>query len=576
MKMSIRIIPVILLALFSQFTATAQLGWRWVLGSVPELNAGGDIFGTVIDDSEYVIVSGNANSSSGYIVIGTDTVYNPGHIDQEIVMKLDSLGHIIWAKGSKDADTWPLDLATDHDGNIYSFGVYSRNDSCTFGSVTLLNPALSNMYYLVKYSPAGNVIWARNVLGNTRVSYTGAIGIDSLNRIYVTGAFDAPSVSLGSITLTNASPTGDTFDVFLAEYDVLGNVVNSTSFGGRRDDYTYAMVVTPTGTIYLNGGYASDTIVIGTTILSNIPPGTHPIRADFFAKFNGLGSVIWAKKLDHNLFPNAITCDNTERLYMTGGFDSTVMLGADTLVSSSPEDLFVAKFDSSGSAIWGRTAAGAGGSYGLSISADRCSNVWVSGAPGGSYMSIYFSGHPYIVPYGLDPSFVARYSTSGVFDTAFLYPSGADDKMFVVPDNKGAVYVSGDYKSAPMIFGADTLTGPPYMYEAWFVAKYKYDSLGCNPEFIPSLSTKEIKGVSNAVSIFPNPANEFVTIICDQGFPSNSLVRITDISGREIADYPIYGTSIDIGIGRLIPGIYQCIISREGNQTEVHKLVVMH
>jgi hypothetical protein len=128
-----------------------------------------------------------------------DTVFNYSHVAQQTIVKTDSMGHIKWARGSQATNTVPLGLATDHSGNVYAYGLYTGNYSCTFGSFTLLNPTLLHMYYLVKYSPAGNVIWAKNVLGNTRLVKLGSIGIDGANNIgYYQEALTTLLATLGS------------------------------------------------------------------------------------------------------------------------------------------------------------------------------------------------------------------------------------------------------------------------------------------------------------------------------------------------------------------------------------------
>ena len=114
------------------------------------------------------------------------------------------------------------------------------------------------------------------------------------------------------------------------------------------------------------------------------------------------------------------------------------------------------------------------------------------------------------------------------------------------------------------------------MSEELFIARYKYDSLGCNPEFLPSLNTKAEFGPQNKISVYPNPSNDRITINSNPAFPSNSTAQIADLSGRQIGVYPLSGNSVDIELGNLAPGVYLCIIRMQGNQFLVHKLVVMH
>jgi hypothetical protein len=91
------------------------------------------------------------------------------------------------------------------------------------------------------------------------------------------------------------------------------------------------------------------------------------------------------------------------------------------------------------------------------VSGDNCNNVWLAGGTSTTSTSINFSGHIIPIVPGWDPAFVARYSGSGSFDTAYMLASGGDDYLFVKADNKGGFFLGGDYNNSPLYFGSEYL-----------------------------------------------------------------------------------------------------------------------
>jgi len=469
----------ILAFIFSPFISTAQIGWQWGVSSAPGNNAGIETWTATVDDSGNVLSSGLVGNPTLYSVYGVDTLYNIGHNDQLILIKSDSNGNFLWVKGTQDANTWAYGVATDHSGNVYLLGSYYDSSICLFGTDTLYNPSNFCMYFLTKYSPTGNVIWAKNIVGNSRLRFLGAIGVDGAGNIYVSGGFNDSSVSIGGTTLVNMG----SFDVFVAKYDTLGNPVWAKSFGGIYDDFPQLMTVTPAGNIYISGPYFSSSMVIGIdTLTYTLSSGTYLPPMTFFAKFDSSGNTIWAKELNPKLTINGLACDALENIYMVGSMDSNVILGYDTLIDEGATDVFLAKYDSSGHVKWANSAGGPYSDNGWGITVDNCYNVWIAGGTSSTTSSINFNGFSLTTSYGYrDPAFVAEYSTdSGIYENSMAVTSGGDDYVFVLSNKRGSFYLVGDYvNSSPLVFGPDTLLSYSTAEEALFIAKYKYDTSGC-------------------------------------------------------------------------------------------------
>ena len=75
----------------------------------------------------------------------------------------------------------------------------------------------------------------------------------------------------------------------------------------------------------------------------------------FLTKLNSDGDILWAKQISGDQWENALSValDGNENCYVAGYFAGTANFGATTMVSGGLEDIFLAKYNSSGSLIMG-------------------------------------------------------------------------------------------------------------------------------------------------------------------------------------------------------------------------------
>ena len=149
MKSPILFVFVLIITLFFFNSAKAQFGWQWGFATVNSVDI--EANPVAVDKVGNVFVAGyNENGDS--VVFGSITIYNPTHNRQLIIAKADSFG-FIWAKGSQNGFSMPVNVATDDSGNVYLLGEY-YGDSINFDTFTFINPNYSTSFmadYLVKY-----------------------------------------------------------------------------------------------------------------------------------------------------------------------------------------------------------------------------------------------------------------------------------------------------------------------------------------------------------------------------------------------------------------------------------------
>ncbi len=320
------------------------------------------------DTSGYIYVTGRFSSPT--IVFGATTLTNSGGGDIYLV-KYDASGNVLWAKSAGgNSNEMGNSIVTEASGNVYVAGYFS-SPTLVFGSTTLTNAGLSDMY-LVKYDASGNVLWAKSAGGN-KEDIGSSVTSDGSGNVFVTGRFESPTLVFGATTLTNAGLS----DMYLVKYDASGNVLWAKSPGGQSYNNGHSVTSDASGNVYVTGDFGG-TLVFGTTTLSTGAGGGDM----YLAKYDASGNVLWAKKAGGNLddFGYSIATDVSGNVYVTGVFFSaTLVFGNTTLTNAGFRDIYLVKYDASGNVLWAKSAGGTDNDYGASIATDASGSVYVAG-----------------------------------------------------------------------------------------------------------------------------------------------------------------------------------------------------
>jgi len=343
--------------------------------------------------------SGNcylASGFSGTISFDSITLISPG-LTHIFVVKFDPYGNVIWAKNEGGTGScMATNIASDSWGNVYVIGNF--NTSITIGSFLLTNLGVANDIFLIKYDSSGNVIWAVSA-GCTSDSRVLSVAPDTFGNIYITGYTYCSSMSFGSYTINTSGM------IFLAKYDSLGNLKWAKSFGNSNSMGNW-VTTDAIGNVYLTGDYNGGVISFGTLTLSYAGG-----EDAFLSKFDSSGNIIWAKNIGNtgNDKGYCLVADKCANIYMSGGSWNPVSpsLTFDTipLLLTGGDPLFIAKFDSSGHALFAKSAS-SGGDDQNAIALTRSGNLYIGGDFWGSSFII---GSDTLVGYG-ENFFVAKLS----------------------------------------------------------------------------------------------------------------------------------------------------------------------
>ena len=160
------------------------------------------------------------------ILIGGDVLINPHYPDYEysgFVVKLNNQGQYQWARlfaGTQVGDNYCRRLKTDNLGNVVVTG--SFKDSIQLDSNTILN-GVSGLFnpFIAKYSPTGNLLWAKTVVPTTQPPtinnrHGSDVMIDSDNNVYWHGSANnggtidgIPLTGLGGRFVAKLTPAGN-------------------------------------------------------------------------------------------------------------------------------------------------------------------------------------------------------------------------------------------------------------------------------------------------------------------------------------------------------------------------------
>jgi hypothetical protein len=524
-----------------------------------------------------------------------------------------------WADGSGGTNIdWGRSIATDENGNVFVTGSF-RSFSLSCGSFTLNNA--DNYGYqdfiLAKYDASGNVLWAKRAGDSLKTEVGEGICVDRDGNVLVTGYFDGASVAFDSDTLYNE--TGLAMDIFVVKYDTGGNVIWAKRIGGSYDDTGTEITVDASNNILVAGHFRSLAITFDTITLFNA--GSSNYYDMFVTKLDPSGNVMWAKSQGgtDTDFAYGIVTDASNNVFVTGYFKSTtIAFGADVFHNAGIYDIYLVKYDSSGTIVWARSAGGVQSDVAYAIDIDKNGNVIIAGDYSSS--SLVFGSVVLNNAYsGIPDAYVTKYDSGGnVLWAKAKGGSGTEQAYGLVVDTADNIFITGNFGSPTIAFGSSTLTnaGGADMY------LLKYDSSGnelwgksagninndigfsiaadrSNNIFVtgyfgnPSITfgssiltnagssdlyVAKLGGTSTDVNenifsdkmiLYPNPAHNVVNVKCKM---ENAELKIYDVMGRVVYEQSIINQKSEI-INSFSPGMYFVRVE-SGKKVWTEKLVV--
>ena len=357
--------------------------------------------------------NGVATDSSGNVYVagatygGLDGNTNAGNSDL-FVVKYNSSGTKQWTKqlGTAEYDE-ARGVATDLSGNVYVVGG-------TKGKLAGASNSGRTDVFLIKYNSSGTKQWTKS-LGSNENDLANGVTTDSSGNFYVTGF---------TYKYLEGNTSAGSSDLFVVKYNSSGKKQWTQQLGSSSRDHARGVATDSSGNVYVTG----DTY-------GGLDGNTSAGYNDFFVvKYDSSGTKQWTKQMGTSStdLANGVATDPSGNVYVTGGTYG----GLDGNTNAGNSDLFVVKYNSSGTKQWTKQLGTWDTDFANGVATDSSGNVYVTGS---TYRSL--DGN---TSAGNADLFVVKYNSSGTKQwTKQLGTSSTDTANGVTTDSSGNVYVAG-------------------------------------------------------------------------------------------------------------------------------------
>lgn len=309
---------------------------------------------------------------------------------------------------SGNLDEFPENVVLDHEGDSYVVGyTNSVNNIATAGTFQGTFQAVYDVF-LVKYRPDGTKLWG-TYLGSD--SFDRAYGLFYKNGfVYLCGNSFSQNFATPGVHQT-INMNGD--DAFLAKFDLEGNRIWTTYYGGEAHDFASSVVVNNSNEIYITGHTLSYSNIATANAHTESFFG---ISAAFLAKFSSQGQLIWGTYYGSSFDEGyGIALDSDEHVVFSGYSSSSNGIaspGSQQTSNAGGFDAFLTKFTPTGSRLWGTYFGGPADDKGYAVCIDAADNIYMVGNT--SSLSGISSGTGFQLQAGsIDDGFIAKYNANG-------------------------------------------------------------------------------------------------------------------------------------------------------------------
>lgn len=157
------------------------------------------------------------------------------------LLKLDSMGNEQWMKTMGGS---PLqagyNLAIDNSANIFVTGDFFNSITFTGTPTTTLTGTGNYNFFIAKYNNSGNLQWATSAGSSSTVS-SRSIALDNTGSIYITGWFRCRMDYFSAVYGQGIFNAIGYNDIFVAKYSPSGVFDWARQYGGKNNDYAYAI-----------------------------------------------------------------------------------------------------------------------------------------------------------------------------------------------------------------------------------------------------------------------------------------------------------------------------------------------
>lgn len=509
--------------------AAGNFVWAQRYGSSP-----GEYPGDIcIDGSGNILVSGSFYGTVDFDPgAGTYNMAAGNLYDDAFLLKLDASGNFVWAKkfGGSSGNDVAYGLDVDATGYPHITGSFNAAGDYDPGiSTYTLTPLGSEDVFIVKLTPSGDFIWAKQVGdANFQVAYD--MTLHPSGDVYVTGMFDGTvdfDPGAGSTVISSAGSG----DIFILHLDSAGNFRWAGGIGDNQTDFGMGIMAL-NGKLVVSGGF---------TQTADFDPGAGTYNMS--SVLNTQDGFLLNICSSYNITVATAICSG-DSLYAGGDWQTITGVYVDSFLSVYGCDSIVTTaltINAPVVALGNDTSFCSGDSLVLDAQNPGATYQWNTGS--NSQFIVADSTGIYTVsildPAGCDAADTISVTVHALPAVTFA-PLGVD--TFCV--NSSVFTLTGGSPLGGTYSGTGVSAGqfdPAAAGAGLHTLMYSYtDSNGCTAADFQTVYVDVCAGVNIAsadgLSVYPNPVTDYITI--NVNTPDQPVFILTNVTGQVMAITP--------------------------------------
>lgn len=464
-------------------------------------------------------------------LMGGIRLTNLGNSDG-VLLKYTPAGTVLWSRVlGGPGDDNATGVATDAAGNAYVCGF--AQGGASFGGVTVTNRGGVDVF-LAKFDPSGTLLWVRTA-GGSGVDVANGVALDGGGNVILTGYF-SETAQFGNASITAAGNV----DLFLAKFDSDGNVLWARSAGGLEQDYGFAVAADVDGSIAVVGTLRGTTQFGATSV-------TGTGLRSYVARYGSSGSLDWVKAFPANE-ARAVTWSSGS-LYVSGNFLGTLQLGTNSVTSVGTLDVFLARLSGTGESEWLRSFGGTGLDHSYSVVRDNGPGCLV----GGRFTDVVVFDSISVTNGGVGDAYISRLSPMPLLTqvpSAQTVVPGSHVEMSAAAIGNEPLTWRWFFNQTQAIAGADSPLlvledVSPFNAGVYSVAaSNRYGAVTSSPAFLNvfGLPRPTVRVEGSAGSRFDLTNVDQVTVSLSNALPDVSIYYSLDGSAPTLGSLPYFGS----------------------------------
>lgn len=477
-----------------------------------------------------------------------DTLPNEGEIDMALV-KWSPDGDVVWARHFGEANAdRSADLAVDADGNVYLVGTFTG--TLEFSENISISAERVDDIFIAKFNSLGSAEWAIAAGGDWNDQAKGlCLGDDAL---YVVGRFASSDAFLGVSPMIAVGG----WDAYVAKLGLDGTPEWVKTFGGQGDEVFHEVAVDSNDQLYAVGELNGSLQLGDDTLRADVSPS-------FTVQFSRLGIPQWTRQQtsEQAYTHHSTIIDSAGAVYSAGYFEGNLVINNQSFDSEGGRDMLLIKHDVNGKLQWVFTQGGATDDAITTMQLSQKGHLLIGG---------YFHGNlelndsVQLSATGGSDNIVFQLDTSGQYMWHAVSGGLKDDTLYdLATKEDGAFVATGTYEEQASFKADETSEGESDVF-IW-----KFDD---EPSGVLTLPFNE------SWKLYPNPADNAVVL---QNKSGTALREINLYSTRGHLVKKIYAgtkqadrTTRRINTAQLPTGLYILTITDTHGNRFQQKLVV--